>query len=169
MPWVRPPVVIHRSTPALEAPEIAGYRDLWAAAPDALVARYGLAHAQAAGAHCTAARAFPGMRLLNHALGVADGPEVSDVLDAVERFFTAHGGSALVAVPEGAPAEAALAARGYERDHGWVKFARPVVPVPGLASAFGTRRSRADSHGPRGRPRRTRPPGRRRGRFRRDR
>ena len=56
-----------------------------------------------------------------------------------ERFFTDHGGSALVAVPEGASAEAALAARGYQRDYAWVKFVRPVVPVPGLASAFAIR------------------------------
>lgn len=128
--------MIHRSTAALEAPEVSGYRDLWAAAPDALVARYGLAHAEVAGAQCTAARALPGMRLLNHALGVGDGREVSDVLDAVERFFADHGADALVAVPEGAPAEAVLAARGYERDYAWVKFVRPAVRVSGVRSAF---------------------------------
>ena len=128
-----------RSTAALEAPEIAGYRNVWAAAPDELVARYGLAHAEVAGAHCTVARAIPAMRLLNHALGLRDGPDAAYALDAVERFFADHGAGVLVAVPEGAAAEAALTARGYERDYAWVKFARPSAPAGDVASPFSIR------------------------------
>ncbi len=118
---------------ALEAPEISGYRDLWAAAPPALAARYGLAHARIAGADCTVAGAMPGSRLLNHALGVGgEGSETHRPLEAIESFFGAHGGEALVAVPEGAPMESVLTARGYERDYAWVKFARPAGPSAGV-------------------------------------
>ena len=117
-----PPVELSPS--ALEAPEIAGYRDLWAAAPPALVSRYGLAHASIAGADCTVARALPGTRILNHALGLrADEPELAAALEAIEEFF-AGAGAVLLAVPEGAPIERALAARGYRRDYAWMKFAR---------------------------------------------
>lgn len=50
--------------------------------------------------------------------------EAHGSLDAIESFFAAHGGEALVAVPEGTAMESALMARGYERDYAWVKFAR---------------------------------------------
>ncbi len=112
----------------LEAAEISGYRDLWAAAPAALAARYGLAQAEVAGVHCTIATAMPGMRLLNHALGLGDDPEPQTALVAVERFFGGHGVPALVAVPDVSGAQDALVARGYVRDYAWVKFARCADP-----------------------------------------
>jgi len=115
-------LALHR---LLEAPEIAGQHDMWSAAPRRLAARHGLAHGRAGGAHCVAAAGLPGMRLLNHALG--------DIADpaGVERFFARRGLPALVAVPEGSAGERAVAARGYERDHAWMKFVRdPRAPVP---------------------------------------
>ena len=97
----------------------------------ALAARYGLAHARVAGVECTAAKAMPGMRLLNHALGLpGDGRSLAGTLDAIEAFFAAHGGEVLIAVPEGAAIESALVARGYRPDYAWMKFARAADRPP---------------------------------------
>ena len=115
----------------LEAPERGGYRDHWAAIPPGLATRLGMAHAEVGGTHVTAAEAAPGVRLLNHVLGLrADGPLDPGVLDTIERFYATRGLPALLALPSGAPGEAQLAARGYERDYAWVKFARDAAPAP---------------------------------------
>ena len=128
------------SRAALEAPEISGYRDLWAAAPPALVARYGLAHARLAGGECTLAAAMPGSRLLNHALGLgSEGRKANDSLEAVESFFGAHGGEAIVAVPDGAAVESVLTTRGYEREYAWVKFARAASRPPPVSCPLAIR------------------------------
>ena len=50
--------------------------------------------------------------------------EAHGSLDAIESFFAAHGGEAILAVPEGTPMEPILIARRYRRDYAWVKFAR---------------------------------------------
>ena len=126
---------------ALEAPEISGYRDFFAAAPTALAARYGLTHAERGGADCTVAEALPGMRLLNHALGLrGNGREAADRLDAVEAFFADHGADALVAVPEGSSIEATLVARGYARDYAWQKFVRASGPPAAVSCALAIHR-----------------------------
>jgi len=121
------PLALHR---LLEAPELAGHRDMWSAAPRPLAARHGLVHTRAGGADCVAAAGLPGLRVLNHALGAIADPA------AVERFFVKQGVPARVGVPEGSAAERAVAARGYERDLAWMKFARdPRAPVPEPATA----------------------------------
>lgn len=119
-----------RSLASLEAPEVAGYRNLWAAAPEAVVARYRLAQREVGGVHCTVAAAMPGLRLLNHALGLdGDDWRQAAALAAIESFFAEHGTPALIAVREGARIEQALVARGYERDYAWVKFWRDTTSV----------------------------------------
>ena len=120
----------------LEAAERSGYRDYWEATPPGLAARLGMAHAEVGAAHLTAVAAAPGVRVLNHVLGVpGDGPIDPDELAAIERFYAARGLPALLALPAGAPGEAQLAARGYERDYAWVKFARDLAPAPAVAAA----------------------------------
>lgn len=136
-------------TGVLEVPEIAGYRDQWAAAPADVAARCGIVHGEAGGASCVAIRALPGSRLATHALGLPDDAG-DDELAEIEAFFAAAGVPTLVAVPEGAPSEAALRDRGYAREYPWVKFARDTRPPervgcdlrigtvgPGAASAMG--------------------------------
>jgi hypothetical protein len=119
----------------LEAPEIAGYLDQWRAAPAALAARLGIDHAELAGVHCTAVAALPGVRVLNHALGLPAAGRLDDeVLGAVERFYAERGVPALLALRDGADAEAQLAERGYERGYAWVKFARDALLPPARVS-----------------------------------
>lgn len=121
------PLALHR---LLEAPELAGHRDMWSAAPPALAARHGLVHGRAGGADCVAAAGLPGLRVLNHALGAIRDPA------AVERFFVRQGVPPLVGVPEGSEAERAVAARGYARDLAWMKFVRdPRAAVPDAETA----------------------------------
>lgn len=118
----------------LEAPELAGWRDLCAAASPATAAALGLACAERGGAHCLSATAMPGRRELNHAIGLpADRPLASVDLDAIESFFAARGLPALVAVVAGAPAQEQLAARGYAAEYAWVKFARDATPPAPVA------------------------------------
>jgi GNAT superfamily N-acetyltransferase len=124
----------------LEAPEIAGYRDMWSAPPADLATRMGIAHAEVGAAHCTAVAALPGVRVLNHALGLPGDRSLSeDELEAVERFYEEGGVSALVALRAGAEAESQLVARGYARDYAWVKFARDVAPPPTVSCELAVR------------------------------
>ena len=124
----------------LEAAERSGYRDFWEATPPGLAARLGMAHAEVGAAHLTAVAAAPGVRVLNHVLGVpGDGPIDPDELAAIERFYAARGLPALLALPAGAPGEAQLAARGYERDYAWVKFSRDLAPAPAVACDLAVR------------------------------
>ena len=115
----------------LEAPEIAGYADQWRAAPAQLAARLGIVQARVGGAHCVAVAALPGVRVLNHALGLpATGRLEQEALEALERFFFERGVPALLALRAGADAEAQLAERGYERGYAWVKFVRDAMAPP---------------------------------------
>lgn len=116
---------------ALEAVEIRGYRDQWAAAPPSLARRYGIAQTSAAGVHCTAVAALAELRLLHHAIGLHAQP--APALDAVERFYARARMRALVAVADGAPAEAMLRERGYRAEYAWVKFIRDAAPARAVA------------------------------------
>ena len=115
----------------LEAPEIAGYRDQWAAAPAAVAAALGLAAERFGAVHAVAAAALPGIRLVNHALGAAAEAPLADGLPAaLEAFFARHGGPALLALRAGAAGEAELRARGWRPDYAWIKFVRGTEPAP---------------------------------------
>ena len=125
----------------LEAPELAGYADLWAAAPERIAASLGLGAARCGAARAVAAAAHPGVRLFNHALGLpAEEPFDAQVAVALEAFFARHGGPALVALREGAVGEGLLTARGYRPDYAWIKFARGTEPPAAPATDLAVRR-----------------------------
>jgi GNAT superfamily N-acetyltransferase len=114
----------------LQAAEIAGWRDTWAAAPADLARRAGIAHEQHGDVLATAVTTAPG-RLTTHVLGLTDHTSARrEALAAGEAFCARHGVDALVALPEGSRLEAELAARGYARDYVWTKFARDTSPAP---------------------------------------
>ena len=125
----------------LEAPELAGYADLWAAAPERIAASLGLGASRCGAARAVAAAAHPGVRLFNHALGLpAEEPFDAQVAVALEAFFARHGGPALVALREGAVGEGLLTARGYRPDYAWIKFARGTEPPASPATDLAVRR-----------------------------
>ncbi len=114
----------------LQAAEIAGWQDTWEAAPAGLARSAGIAHERRGDVLATTVAAAPG-RLTTHVLGLGDDAgDAAGALAAAEAFCARHGVPPLVAVPEGAGAEAVLAARGYVRDHVWTKFARDTSPAP---------------------------------------
>jgi GNAT superfamily N-acetyltransferase len=114
----------------LQASEIAGWRDTWAAAPADLAARAGIASEQHGDVLATTVRSAPG-RLTTHVLGLDDDtPDRARALAAAEDFCRRHAVPALVAVREGAALERELAARGYAEDRAWTKFARDTTPAP---------------------------------------
>jgi len=113
----------------LQAAEIAGRRDTWAAAPAALAARAGIAHEQYGDVLATTVASAPS-RLTTHVLGLGDDtPDPGGALAAAEDFCRRHAVPALVAVPEGAALERELAARGYAEDGAWTAFARDTTPA----------------------------------------
>ena len=116
------------TTLALEAPEVAGHRDLWAAVPPELAARFGIADRAIGPGRAMVAAGLPDSRLLNHALGV---PATAEALDALEAFAGAHGTVPVLALREGAPGEKILRERNYTRGYAWVKFTRaPAALAP---------------------------------------
>ena len=113
----------------LEPAEIAGWRDTWSAAPEALRARFGIAHLDHHGVLATTVTTLVNS-LTTHVLGLGGGaPPDPGALEAVEGFCRDHGVPAVLALPDGAPAEAALQARGYVRTHPWIKFVRDIGPA----------------------------------------
>ncbi len=123
----------------LQAAEIAGWRDTWVAAPADLAARAGIFHLHQGGLLSTTVTAAPG-RLTTHVLGLTDDlPGAAGALAAAEAFCARHAVAPLVAVPDGAAAEAGLAARGYVRDYVWTKFARDTSPAAPHGSALDVR------------------------------
>lgn len=114
----------------LESAEIAAYADLWEAAPEPLAFEQGIAQAEVDGVHCTCVAGLPGVRIVNHALGLSvEQPPDEATLDRIEAFFSDRGLPTLIAVREGATVEGQLRARGYEGDYAWVKFERDASPA----------------------------------------
>ncbi len=113
--------------------EASGYRDMWAAAPADLAARYGIAARDLGGGVLLACAALPSSRMLNHAVGLGvDRPAGPAELDAMEAFYAGAGAPCAVAVGDGADGlRAGLEARGYREDRPWVTFHRPAGPVDG--------------------------------------
>lgn len=122
----------------LETVELAAVRDWFAAVPIATAARLGIGLLEIGGAVCGAVTALPGARTFNRVAGLGlacDADE--DQLDAIASFY---GGLRLPYVislaPDARPANLGerLARRGYAPDYAWVKFARPVAPLPAVQS-----------------------------------
>jgi GNAT superfamily N-acetyltransferase len=114
-----------------EATEIAraAWRDLWAAVPRQLAARYGIAAAEVGGATCTVVRAADaGLSMLNRTIGLGAGaPATEQALDETAAWFDAHGAEQYVSLlPESRPPELRgwLAARGFEEAWAWTWFTR---------------------------------------------
>jgi hypothetical protein len=116
--------------------EIAGYRDLWRAAPPDLAERYGVAALDIGDAVCLACAGVPGSPMLNHAVGLGVTAPVADAdLDAVERFYAGLGTAYTVAVaPSSGDLGARLRARGFTDDRPWVTFHRPAGEIPAPAT-----------------------------------
>jgi GNAT superfamily N-acetyltransferase len=124
----------------LDEPEIAGHRDLWAAAPRELAARHGISQADFGPAHCVLISSLPEARVVNHVLGLHDATAGATHLAQIERFHAGRGVPVLIAVRDGASAEGLLAERRYERGYAWVKFERDVSqPVTVARCEFAVR------------------------------
>lgn len=130
-------VVVRPSVEELEAPEVAGYRDVWSAVPADVRDRFGVRHTDVAGTSCTAVDALPGSRLMNHALGLTG--LTPGRLEAVERFYDERAIPALLALPEGDPGEQMLRSRGYRPTYAWVKFMRRATPARPAAAPVDVR------------------------------
>jgi hypothetical protein len=122
----------------LEHAEIAGYVDVFRAAPAALAREHGISYAEIGGAACTAVDALPGARMFNHVMGLgANVAALDPVLDAVAEHY--GGRSHYVALSPGArPAGLGerFADRGFTPDYGWMKFRRGVEPPEPVETAL---------------------------------
>jgi GNAT superfamily N-acetyltransferase len=116
---------------ALEGVEAAGWVSMFRAAPPTLARDHGIeALARGRVAAC-AVRSLPGMRLLNHALGLGLEPDPAGALEAVEGFY--GGLDHVVSVPPGpfaAELGRELTARGFAPDYAWVKFRHDLGRLP---------------------------------------
>ncbi|HJZ61078.1 MAG TPA: hypothetical protein VKD47_02860 [Miltoncostaeaceae bacterium] len=118
----------------LERVEAAACADLHRAAPPELAERYGIRAVEVAGATCRAVAALPGVRMLNHVVGLGVGaPAPEGAIDEIDAFYRSAGCRYAVGLsPEARPHDlpARLRARGFAADLAWVKFARAVQPPP---------------------------------------
>jgi hypothetical protein len=118
----------------LETVELAAVADLFSAAPPVHAGALGVSSLEIGGAFCGAVTALPGARTFNRVAGLGVESVVEDRhLDAIAAFYASLRLGYVVSL---APVEHAdaldrrLTARGYVPDYAWVKFARPVSPVP---------------------------------------
>lgn len=111
--------------------EIAGYRDVWRAAPAHLAERWGVAALDLGDAVCLACAGVPGSPMLNHAVGLGvTEPATEDDIDALERFYGGLGTGYTVAVAPGSgDLDARLRARGFADDRPWMTFHREAGPL----------------------------------------
>jgi GNAT superfamily N-acetyltransferase len=132
--------------------ELAGYRDMWRAAPADLAARHGIATIDVAGGACLACASQAGSPMLNHVVGLGV-TETADeaALDRVARFYAGLGVAYSVAAsPAAGDLGARLEARGFGTARPWMTFHRTAGPAsapdtdlrlveagPRTASAFG--------------------------------
>jgi GNAT superfamily N-acetyltransferase len=112
----------------LEAAEIAGWADLFRAAPSSLVSEHGIALVERDGVVCTAiASTAVSPRLFNHAMGLGvTRPATEADVDAVERVFADLGCPFYLWSGPDLPSSLRdrLEERGYTEDYAWVKFRR---------------------------------------------
>lgn len=115
---------------ALDATEKAFIGDLWRAAPPALAAAHGVELRSAGPLQATVIRDLPTVPMLNVLLGApeSDGAQLAGLLDWIERLGVAFYVPVTPGLPGSEAAERLLAARGYARGYGWMKFVRDVTP-----------------------------------------
>jgi GNAT superfamily N-acetyltransferase len=116
-----------------EQVELAGWREVWQAAPPDLAARHGIELAEIGGALCAAVGRLSST-LFNRVVGLGLAEPATDAhLDAVQDFFSSHGQPFYVSLnPRAAPADLTerLGARGFETGYAWMKFERGTEPPP---------------------------------------
>lgn len=124
------------------AVEVAGYRDMWRAAPAGLAARHGIAHADIGGGVALGCATLSGSPVFNSVIGLGLSEPADDaVLGEVAAFYAALGADYTVAADAAAPGLAtALAHRGFApRGRPWMTFGRTPTPAaegrPGIAVA----------------------------------
>jgi GNAT superfamily N-acetyltransferase len=120
------------------AAEVAGYRDMWRAAPAALAERLGIAHRDVGDGLCVGCAALPRAPVFNHAFGLGLARPAGEAeLDEVQAFFAGLGTPFLVAVdPAAAGLGEALARRGFgDGARPWMTFSRDPGPAPAGAGA----------------------------------
>jgi hypothetical protein len=113
--------------------ELAGYRDVWRAAPRALAERLGIAHLDVGGGVCLGCAAMDGNPIFNHAIGLGvSAPAGEAELEEVEAFYAGLGVGYLVAVDAAAEGLAeALAERGFrDGPRPWMAFGREPGGAP---------------------------------------
>ena len=118
----------------LETVEFAAHADLFCAAPPVPAGELGVSSLEIGGAFCGAVTALPGARTFNRVAGLGVGAAVEDrQLDAIAAFYASLRLGYVISLapgPDSEGLERRLLARGYEPDYAWVKFARPVAPLP---------------------------------------
>jgi GNAT superfamily N-acetyltransferase len=116
-----------------ERVELAGWAELWAAAPADLAARHGIEAATIGGALCTAI-SEQASTMLNRVVGLGlDEAATDDDLEAIEAFFARHEQEFYVSLHRKAkPADlpARLERRGFTTAYAWMKFTRGADPPP---------------------------------------
>ena len=129
-------------TAAMDTPErveLAGWAEIWAAAPPSLAARHGIEAARIGSSLCTAISEQPST-MLNRVVGLGlDQPATDDDLDAIESFFARHEQPFYVSLhrrakPSDLPAR--LEGRGFTPAYAWMKFTRGAEPPPPTETAL---------------------------------
>jgi ribosomal protein S18 acetylase RimI-like enzyme len=113
--------------------ELAGWGEVWAAAPPDLAGRHGIEAATIGGALCTAI-SEQASTMLNRVVGLGlDQAATDEDLDAIEAFFAHHRQEFYVSLHRKAkPADlsARLERRGFAAAYAWMKFTRGAEPPP---------------------------------------
>jgi GNAT superfamily N-acetyltransferase len=119
--------------PRAEQVELAGWAELWAAAPPELAARHGIEATWIGGALCTSV-GEQASTMLNRVVGLGlESPATDDDLQAIEAFYARHGQPFYVSLnPQARPPDlgARLEGRGFTDGAAWMKFTRGVEPPP---------------------------------------
>jgi ribosomal protein S18 acetylase RimI-like enzyme len=122
-----------------EQVELAGWREVWDAAPRELAARHGIARTEVGGALCTAVGAQEST-MLNRVVGLGlDSPATEGELDQIEAFFARHGQRFYISLsPRARPAglRGLLKRRGFEQGYAWMKFTRGAEKPPATQTAL---------------------------------
>jgi len=130
-----------------EQVELAGWAEVWAAAPPDLAARHGIEATTIGGALCTAIGEQPST-MLNRVVGLGlDAPATDDDVEAIQSFFARHDQPFYVSLnPKAKPSDlpARLERRGFTTAYAWMKFMRGPEPPPPIETAL-----RVDVAGPR--------------------
>jgi GNAT superfamily N-acetyltransferase len=116
-----------------EQVELAGWDEVWDAAPRDLAGRHGIASTRIAGALCTAV-GEQASTMLNRVVGLGlAAPATKKDLQAIDVFFADYGQRFYVSLsPQAKPSDlpAQLEQRGFDRGYAWMKFTRGAEAPP---------------------------------------